>query len=273
MLQTKTPPPQPQKIGLPQWKKYWSDKRLCNDLIRKGIVKEAPEVMKKIFHVGPYFLIVINYATQSFELVQGCEQMLGFPDQDMYDGKVDFLAELLHPEDRDKVLGLAMHFYQFVDRQPKERRLDFRVSLNFRMRNSSGQYTKMLEQVVALKMDEEGRVTHALKYFTSISHLQYTNEVVLSVLDEGEDGRQQFYTFDLEDGSRSSFNGGAETTLSAREREVLALIASGKTSKEISDQLNISTFTVNKHRENMMRRTGCKNMSEVISFAYCHDYL
>ena len=63
------------------------------------------------------------------------------------------------------------------------------------------------------------------------------------------------------------------TSLSDREREIISLVVLGKSSKEIALNLGISVFTVNKHRENMLRKTGSKNINEVISFAYCNEYL
>ena len=59
-----------------------------------------------------------------------------------------------------------------------------------------------------------------------------------------------------------------EKLLSAREQEILRFIAKGKTSKEISALFGLSVFTINKHRENMMRKTGSKNSSEVLAFSY-----
>jgi DNA-binding CsgD family transcriptional regulator len=273
MLETKTPSAVPQRVGVAQWKQFWNDKAFCQDIVTKGIVRKTPDLLKRIFHVGPYFFVVINYVDMNFELVKGTEQILGFTDEQMYEGKPDFLVSLLHPDDRDKVLGLAVHYYNFLDAQPPAKRMNFKVSLNLRLRQSNGQYVKVLEQVIALNADQNGRITHALKYFTSIAHLQYSNEVVLSILDDKQHGDQNFYTFDLEEKTHPSFTERSNGTLSSREKEVLALIAMGKTSKEISDHLNISAHTVNKHRENMMRKTSCKNISEVVSFAYCHDYL
>ncbi len=54
---------------------------------------------------------------------------------------------------------------------------------------------------------------------------------------------------------------------SPREREVLKLIALGKTSKEIAQQLNLSTKTIEAHRYNMMRRLGLHDRADVASYA------
>jgi len=51
--------------------------------------------------------------------------------------------------------------------------------------------------------------------------------------------------------------------LSAREREVLQLIAEGRSSKEIAALLNISVKTVSYHRENVKRKLGLRTIAEL----------
>lgn len=56
--------------------------------------------------------------------------------------------------------------------------------------------------------------------------------------------------------------------LTQREREIIALIAEGKTSAEIADNLCISPTTAAKHRNNILAKTGCNNTAEVIKLIY-----
>lgn len=72
----------------------------------------------------------------------------------------------------------------------------------------------------------------------------------------------------------NEFLTGMETTLKAksevfsqREREVLALLSSGKSSKEIADTLFITERTVESHRKNMIEKGRVKNTVELIAFA------
>ncbi|MCL4826250.1 MAG: response regulator transcription factor [Caldilinea sp.] len=56
-------------------------------------------------------------------------------------------------------------------------------------------------------------------------------------------------------------------TLTEREREVLQLLASGKTYQEIADTLFISVKTVDFHRTNLMRKLNLANRTELVQFA------
>jgi DNA-binding NarL/FixJ family response regulator len=50
-------------------------------------------------------------------------------------------------------------------------------------------------------------------------------------------------------------------TVSKRERDVLAGIALGRSSKQIAAQLNLSRFTIENHRRRIMRRTGVNSVA------------
>ncbi len=61
--------------------------------------------------------------------------------------------------------------------------------------------------------------------------------------------------------------------LSTREREVLKLIAEGKSSKEIGDLLFISTRTVERHRANMMEKLNFKKATDLVKYAIQKGYI
>lgn len=71
------------------------------------------------------------------------------------------------------------------------------------------------------------------------------------------------------------FISGKKTTfvLTLREQYVTSLIAQGLTSEEIAIKANISKSTVTKHRENINRKTQCKNQAELVNFAVQHNIL
>jgi DNA-binding NarL/FixJ family response regulator len=55
--------------------------------------------------------------------------------------------------------------------------------------------------------------------------------------------------------------------LSPREREVLQLIAEGKTNKEIATHLNLSVYTVDSHRGKVMEKLNLHSTGELVRFA------
>jgi DNA-binding NarL/FixJ family response regulator len=58
-----------------------------------------------------------------------------------------------------------------------------------------------------------------------------------------------------------------DNRLSSRQREILQLLAEGKSSKEIALTLGLSLATVETHRTNVMRKLELHNISEVVRYA------
>jgi two-component system, NarL family, response regulator NreC len=55
--------------------------------------------------------------------------------------------------------------------------------------------------------------------------------------------------------------------LSSREREVLQMLAEGKTNKEIAGTLNLSVYTVDAHRGRIMEKLNVHSINELVRFA------
>lgn len=55
--------------------------------------------------------------------------------------------------------------------------------------------------------------------------------------------------------------------LTARELEILCLIAEGKTNKEVAELLSVSLHTVQTHRLNLMKKLGVHNRTELVRYA------
>jgi len=61
--------------------------------------------------------------------------------------------------------------------------------------------------------------------------------------------------------------------LSTREREILQLVAEGKTSQEIAEILSISSKTVDTYRSRLMRKIGVDDVAGLVKFAIQHGVI
>lgn len=61
--------------------------------------------------------------------------------------------------------------------------------------------------------------------------------------------------------------------ISLREKQVLELIAQGKSSKQIAEKLFISPLTVDTHRKNMLERLELHSIGQLITFAHQNHIL
>jgi two-component system response regulator NreC len=74
----------------------------------------------------------------------------------------------------------------------------------------------------------------------------------------------------VEDYVRQSQNKDIEDTydlLTAREREVLQLLAEGKSNKDVASVLNLSVYTIETHRSNIMGKLNLHSVPELILYA------
>lgn len=86
------------------------------------------------------------------------------------------------------------------------------------------------------------------------------NDMVLAgFLDKGYDGSQG-------ESSRSP-------KLTPREREVIQLLAEGKSSKEVASLLNLSTKTAETHRSNIMRKLDFHSIRDLVVYAIKNDII
>ena len=64
----------------------------------------------------------------------------------------------------------------------------------------------------------------------------------------------------------------ADTDLTPRESEVLRLIAAGKSNREIARTLFVSEATVKTHINRIFAKTGSRDRSQAMRYAYTHGY-
>lgn len=67
--------------------------------------------------------------------------------------------------------------------------------------------------------------------------------------------------------SRRDAHGATPHALSAREREIVRLVAAGETGPEIADQLHISHATVRTHVRNAMAKVGARSRAHLVAKA------
>ena len=131
-------------------------------------------------------------------------------------------------------------------------------------------------QVIMLSMhSDEGYVLRALKAGAKGYLLKDSAEADLASAIRAVTAGKSFFSpavskVLLEDYMRKLERAGAEDSfelLSPREREVLQLVAEGKSSKEVANLLELSVYTVETHRAKVMQKLKLHNIPELILYA------
>ena len=131
-------------------------------------------------------------------------------------------------------------------------------------------------RVVMLSMhSDEGYVLRALKAGAKAYLLKDSAETDLARAIRAAAGGKSFFSpavakLLLDDYIRKLERTGAEDSyelLTPREREILQLVAEGKSSKDIANLLNLSVYTVETHRANILQKLNLKSVAELILYA------
>jgi DNA-binding NarL/FixJ family response regulator len=131
-------------------------------------------------------------------------------------------------------------------------------------------------QVVMLSMhSDEGYVLRALKAGAKAYLLKDSAEADLARAIRAAAAGKSFFSpavgqVLLEDYMRRLQRTGAEDSyelLSPREREILQLVAEGKSSKDIANLLGLSVYTVETHRARVMQKLNLRGIPELILYA------
>lgn len=211
------------------------------------------------FHVGEFFFWVYYLPEQEIEFCsKDVRHILGISEDDF---NLNYIVENIHPEDRDRFVNNEKSLIPVLRSIAPDKLPLYKVRYDFRMKDREGNYKHFLHQVITLQADSDGSIIRTFGVYTDITYLNSDGNLGLSLI--GLDGEPSYFNI-KEDGSYTL----ADNQLSAREREVLAAIAKGRTSAQIAEELGISKSTVDNHRKRVLEKTGAKSTTEVVREAF-----
>ncbi|HAN17059.1 MAG: DNA-binding response regulator [Bacteroidetes bacterium GWC2_33_15] len=114
-------------------------------------------------------------------------------------------------------------------------------------------YLKMIEAGVKGFLLKNSEIDEVLNTIDTVAQGEncFSRELLLSIVKNIHSQEKKF----------------TETILSEREIEILHFICKGFSNQEISEKLFISKRTVDKHRSNIIEKTGSKNTASLVMYA------
>ncbi len=244
--------------------KHCSPKQITSNDERNRLALELSNRLVHFFQPGDFYYYLFNISTAEFEYVSpGVEKILGYKSDQV---TLPFLFESIHPDDQNVYVNYENEVGRFLYSLPKDKIFKYKARMDFRLRKADGTYTRVLHQAMIIEISEDGNILRTFGVHTDISYLKINGKPSLS-----------FIGFD-EEPSYFNVKVGEELipikeVLSKREKEVLLLIIDGMQNKEIAERLHISKETVDKHRKNMLEKTGSKNSGELIARAIRNGWI
>ena len=200
------------------------------------------------FQLGDYYYIVFNIPETTFEIIsEELTEVLGYKPGEM---TVPFFISKIHPEDQPWFLNFENKVREFFGKLNAKQVPHYKVRYDYRIRKKNGDYIRIMQQVTILQFTGENNIIRTLITHTDISHIKKDGAPALSFI--GLNGEPSYINVQVK-------NLFAEEVVTSREKEILNLLVKGYDSKTISRELYISKQTVDTHRKNLLRKTGCDN--------------
>lgn len=232
------------------------EKRLAKAQNSKPGFFPSENFVPLLVNTGLFYSYVVDFSDYSLSNLDSAVELLhGIPKEKMSFQKI---LELIHPDDISFVAECEERLIEifYTERSPMDL-LSQKVSYNFRMMNASGNFELFNHQALCLTLDENQRFQRSLNIHTNINHLSKLPNYTFSIIDLV--GSKHLFNVPTSLSHDSSFN------LSARELEVIKLSAHGLDNNAIATQLYLSPETVKKHRRNVLVKTNCNNITELVA--------
>ena len=160
------------------------------------------------------------------------------------------IEKLVHPDDWEVIRRIDKKVWELLDTLPEEEKLAYKYIYEMRVLDR-GKYVRMIYQMRILAFKEDNFLGMGI---IDLAPEQSANTSV----------RFQVKNCLTDEIVPFAIESAADTLLTPREREVLALAKEGMFSKEISEKLNISIHTVNRHRQNILEKLQVDNIIEAM---------
>lgn len=167
----------------------------------------------------------------------------------------DLLEERIHPDDRDELRNYQIAHGQFIYSLPPEERNNYQQIFQIRMLNAKREYVNVISRHQVIQKDRQGKAWIIMGMMDISPDPVWTGKVKRTVINRvtGEVFPSTVVP--------------SEKQLTPREKEILLLISQGLLSKEIACKLNLSIYTVNNHRKNILTKWNVDNTIEAINVA------
>ncbi|MDO5656573.1 MAG: LuxR C-terminal-related transcriptional regulator [Flavobacteriaceae bacterium] len=235
-------------------KEIWEN--IPNAIMQQVDISQQEVISKymDIFHIGEYFYVIFNTHSIQMEYVDPkVENILGYTPQDFC---LQLVMDKIHLEDLPYYHHYEQSAVRFFSQLPQELFFKYKFAYDYRFRTLEGSYKRIHQQIVPIYYFPEGGV-RTLAIFTDLTHLNITGIPKLSFI--GMQGAPSYYNVHLNDDFIK-----ASKVFSVRELEILSFMVQGLTSELIAQKLHRSINTIRNHRKNILEKSKCENLQELL---------
>ncbi|HHM21809.1 MAG TPA: LuxR family transcriptional regulator [Bacteroidetes bacterium] len=238
------------------WKKEQTGKPFADG---KKILQHIPTLDELARNSNSLFILFDVSRYKIIYFSKNIEAILGYSNLELQKRNVSLFFRILCPRQRLAPFNLVRwrkHIYSNIPKNANRLDLHFFYA-GLRIRHGEGHIVPLLIRFSPLALNESGHAAFALIRVESAPHLLKA-DFYWARSSCQQSGMCVGYYHSKKDLRKMS------DIVSEREKEVLRLIARGQSSKEIATKLFITQNTVEKHRRNMLARTGARDTTALV---------
>jgi len=207
---------------------------------------------------------ILDYTSKKYVAMDNnVEELTGYPTQNFLDGGLDFLLKITDRADlaicTDQIFKYNL---SFLNNLPTHEHGQYLFSHNYRVNSNNNGKIMLYQQNNLIVSPKSGLPAYSIGLISDIGHLKTDNSILHQI---GRMGPNKNFSKDKIIYSKTYY---PETQLlSKRESQVVKLLAEGMSSRQIAETLFISESTVTIHRKNMLEKSNCKNVAQLIAFS------
>ncbi len=236
--------------------KLWAKQQIGNNDVDYHLWGQKRELLRELAGLSHSCLFTVDVFKGRYDFASPAfSTLFGYKPEwlNSIQKQGDFFEDMAHPDDLDELIKMQIDHSRFIYSLAPENRNDYSNTYQFRMRNSQKKYLNVMSRQRVIQQDRNGKAWIILGELSILPDQRPLNAV-------------QAMTVNLKTGQLICHRPDAgQSLLSERELEVLELVRSGLSSKEIAGRLCISLNTVNNHRKNILRKLQVANSFEAIS--------
>ncbi len=171
---------------------------------------------------------------------------------------MEFSISNFHPDYISSVLLMQEKGFEYFSSQKEQQKKLF-ANYDGLYKKSNGEYFHFLQQTTSIETDSEGNTLLFLLYIRDISYFkkERSSNFIITGPTEIKIWNYNFNTSCLEH----------VQSISPQEKIILKQLAQGKNSKQMAEELFLSSHTIDTHRRNLLKKTNCVDTSGLVTYA------
>jgi DNA-binding CsgD family transcriptional regulator len=178
----------------------------------------------------------------------------------MMNGGMNYFWSIFHPEDIKLWLKSLTDLMVFtMTKLSDEQRKRMSYTWNYRIKNNNDKYVNIIQNTTPLQFDDTNKPIIGMAHYTVLDgNLKMDMCATAKYLNDQNEYETLFYK------NQSTSN--LLNIITHREKDIIRLLITNKTSEEIAKNLHISKHTVNTHRKNILKKLNIDSTFELMAY-------